>query len=90
MGRTAKRPRASPTTETHEPGCALHGIVACQSCQDTFGQVKPEESDEGWLAHELIFEKVAGERDLRYDPDELLVIDPRAKEKELLQSKRKK
>ncbi|KAJ3118526.1 E3 ubiquitin-protein ligase rad18 [Phlyctochytrium bullatum] len=36
--------------------CALHGVLNCLSCKDTFGQQK-ETSDRGWLAHKLKFAK---------------------------------
>ncbi|RKP17071.1 cyclophilin-like protein, partial [Rozella allomycis CSF55] len=69
--------------------CLLHNIPNCESCQDSFGE-KIEETDEGWLAHKLKFDKSLGYKDARDDPSELVVIDPRKKAEEILGKKKLK
>lgn len=84
--------------------CDLHFIANCQSCQTwdkTDGKATGEEAAEGeggWMDHALRFGKDTLGKDLRWkkehpdDADSLMVIDPRAKEKEIagIQQGRKK
>ncbi|CAG8436127.1 13451_t:CDS:2, partial [Rhizophagus irregularis] len=60
------------TEEDAEP-CLLHSVPNCLSCRDTFGESKTDETDEGWLAHRLVFEKDHKGKDLmqrRDDPND--------------------
>jgi hypothetical protein len=60
--------------------CKLHSVLHCESCKDTFTLNETEESqelEEGWLSHQLTFQKTGAERDSRVDPNSLVVIDPR-------------
>ena len=68
--------------------CDLHFIANCQSCKDWIGE--DEQIDDadtgGFLRHELTFEKDRLGKDLKWkqkNEEELLVIDPREREKEL-------
>lgn len=63
--------------EEGEP-CRLHAVVNCKSCKDTFG-MQITESEQGWLAHKLVFAKEVGHKDTRNDPYQLQVIDPLAR-----------
>lgn len=60
----------------HDFVCTLHFIKGCKSCRDTFETQKDEGTEEGWKHHMLIFENER-EKDVRNDPNELIVIDPR-------------
>ena len=85
--------------------CDLHFIANCQSCQawdkgDGMGTGGQEalEDEGGWMDHQLRFGKDTLGKDLNWkkehpgDADSLMVIDPRAKEKEIvgIQQGRKK
>lgn len=71
--------------------CDLHFVPNCQSCKWHDAQSReasPEPGLEGigWMAHNLSFEKDRLGKDLewkRKNEEELVVIDPREKEKEL-------
>ena len=65
-------------TESIEEACRLHAVINCKSCKDTFG-MQVVESEQGWLAHKLIFDKEVGHKDTRNDPYQLVVIDPKFK-----------
>ena len=78
--------------------CDLHFIVNCQSCQSwdndlankTIGQ---NDDDQGWLSHALSFEKDRLGKDLRWkrkNEEELLVIDPREKARDIREEQRAK
>ena len=67
--------------------CDLHFIVNCQSCGNwaTNGD-DDDDTGEGWLRHKLSFAKDRLGKDLewkRKNEEELLVVDPREKAKEL-------
>ncbi|KAI9850252.1 MAG: Peptidyl-prolyl isomerase cwc27, partial [Pleopsidium flavum] len=77
--------------------CDLHFIANCQSCQAwdkrAFnGGADPEEDDDsGWMSHALSFEKDRLGKDLtwkRKNEEELVVIDPREKGKEIKEGQR--
>jgi peptidyl-prolyl cis-trans isomerase SDCCAG10 len=67
--------------------CDLHFIINCQSCSNWTNQ--DEEEDEaggGWLSHKLSFAKDRLGKDLewkRKNEEELVVVDPREKAREL-------
>ncbi len=69
--------------------CDLHFIANCQSCQawdqHMGGDAEaPDDDSEGWMSHALSFEKDRLGKDLTWKQkgeDELMVIDPREKEK---------
>lgn len=80
------------TEEVAEP-CLLHSVPNCLSCQDTFGESKNDETDEGWLAHRLVFEKDHKGKDLmarRDDPNDYVVIDPLARKKQAVEEEKEK
>ncbi|ORY09936.1 cyclophilin-like domain-containing protein, partial [Clohesyomyces aquaticus] len=78
--------KAPPEEEEAVP-CDLHFIVGCQSCSAWDKQDQEESDDDaGWMSHQLTFEKDRLGKDLewkRKNEQELLVIDPREKTKEL-------
>jgi peptidyl-prolyl cis-trans isomerase SDCCAG10 len=67
--------------------CDLHFIVNCQSCGNwTANGDDDDDTGEGWLRHKLSFAKDRLGKDLewkRKNEEELLVVDPREKAKEL-------
>ena len=73
--------------------CDLHFIANCQSCQ-SWDQDAAEDSDDGgrhWMAHALSFEKDRLGKDLtwkRKNEEELVVIDPREKARDIKEEKR--
>lgn len=77
-----QRPSHDTVTDGTVP-CALHNIVGCGSCKDMFtiytGLDDEPKDDSAWLSHRLAFVKQPGQRDVRQDLDELVVIDPRAR-----------
>ncbi|RIA84533.1 cyclophilin-like domain-containing protein [Glomus cerebriforme] len=80
------------TKEDAEP-CLLHSVPNCLSCQDTFGKSQKDDTDEGWLAHQLVFEKDHKGKDLmqrRDDPNDYVVIDPLARKKQAVEEEREK
>ncbi|KAI9800467.1 MAG: Peptidyl-prolyl isomerase cwc27 [Piccolia ochrophora] len=84
--------------------CDLHFIANCQSCQAWHTDPDPSTSstalpagnnavddDAGWMSHALSFEKDRLGKDLtwkRKNEEELVVIDPREKGKEILDKKK--
>ena len=73
--------------------CDLHFIANCQSCQswDTHAsgdtRAEEEDDDKGWMSHALSFEKDRLGKDLewkRKNENELVVIDPREKARDIL------
>ncbi|KAF2474142.1 cyclophilin-like protein [Lindgomyces ingoldianus] len=79
------KPTALVTEE--EVPCDLHFIVGCQSCSAWDKQDQDESDDDaGWMSHQLTFEKDRLGKDLewkRKNEQELVVIDPREKAREL-------
>ncbi|ETI24575.1 hypothetical protein G647_03944 [Cladophialophora carrionii CBS 160.54] len=78
--------------------CDLHFIANCQSCSKwddpTNGEAEesPDEDGKNWLSHSLSFAKDRLGKDLtwkRKNEEELVVIDPREKERELKAERRK-
>ncbi|KAK2877842.1 hypothetical protein FQN49_001135 [Arthroderma sp. PD_2] len=87
--------------EEEEQVCDLHFVVGCQSCRswdapETDGPKAGEEDDDiGWLTHTLQFGKDTLGKDLNWkrshqQSDDLVVIDPRQKEKEITGGGRKR
>ncbi|CAG8532359.1 3095_t:CDS:2 [Ambispora gerdemannii] len=79
--------------ENDDEPCTLHSVPNCQSCRDTFGQSQNDLTDEGWLSHQLVFEKDHRGKDLmqrRDDPDDFIVIDPLARKQQAFEEEKKK
>lgn len=75
--------------------CDLHFIANCQSCKSWDEHSGDEGGDEekGWMSHVLSFEKDRLGKDLtwkRKNEEELLVIDPREKAKDIRDEQRAK
>ena len=73
--------------------CHLHLVPNCLSCRDSFGESQKDDTDEGWLAHRLIFEKDHKGKDLmqrRDDPNDYVVIDPLARKKQAVEEEKEK
>src|SRR5438270_372469 len=73
--------------------CTLHSVPNCLSCQDTFGQAQDDVTDEGWLSHQLVFEKDHKGKDLmrrRDDPNDFIVIDPLARKQQAIEEEKEK
>ena len=78
--------------------CDLHFIANCQSCktwdQHMSGDAEAKEDDDkGWMSHALSFEKDRLGKDLTWkkkNEEELIVIDPREKEKGIREAQRAK
>lgn len=78
--------------------CDLHFIANCQSCQswdEHMGEdvEARDDVDDGWMSHALSFEKDRLGKDLSYKKkaeEELVVIDPREKEKSIREEQRAK
>lgn len=73
-----------PADDEEAEQCDLHFIVGCQSCTSWDKQEKEESDDEGWMGHKLSFAADRLGKDLnnrRKAEEELVVIDPRAKER---------
>lgn len=76
--------------------CDLHFIVNCQSCQSwekqDSGKVQVDDDDgQGWMSHALSFDKDRLGKDLnwkRKNEDDLVVIDPREKTKDIIGERR--
>ena len=92
-------PRASEAADDEEAVlCDLHFIADCQSCQSwdkhLSGRVKAtNEDDKGWMSHALSFDKDRLGKDLNWKKkgeEELVVIDPREKAKDIIEEQRAK
>ncbi|KAJ3184795.1 Peptidyl-prolyl isomerase cwc27 [Gaertneriomyces sp. JEL0708] len=57
--------------------CKTHNVQNCQSCEDTFGK-QDEDTEEGWLATTLVFQKETGANVYQPRVEDYTVIDPRA------------
>jgi len=91
------RPSTTAAPEDNEEEaalCDLHFVAHCQSCarwdedgvDDVDKIVEKDDTDAGWLSHKLTFEKDRLGKDLKWkeqNEKELVVIDPREREKEL-------
>lgn len=90
-------PKESTTADDNEDVCDLHFVPNCQSCKKWDEAEENSEHDdvsaEGLIRHKLSFAKDRLGKDLewkRQNEKELVVIDPRERERELLGSKRSK
>ena len=78
--------------------CDLHFIADCQSCQSWDQQLgvdadTQDDNNPGWMSHALSFEKDRLGKDLNWkkkNEEELVVIDPREKEKTIKEEQRAK
>ena len=82
-----------PATDEEAALCDLHFIANCQSCTswDTQAAIDEPDDDAGWMSHALSFAKDRLGKDLewkRKNEEELVVIDPREKARELKEEKR--
>jgi peptidyl-prolyl cis-trans isomerase SDCCAG10 len=91
----AAESRAEPGADEEAELCDLHFIANCQSCQswDEHVQKQADEADDdaGWMSHALTFAADKLGKDLKYRKkaeDELVVIDPREKERTLKEEKK--
>lgn len=86
-GQPSANSNGPATGEEEEVPCDLHFIVGCQSCTAWDKQDQDESDDDtGWMSHALTFAKDRLGKDLewkRKNEEELVVIDPREKAKEL-------
>lgn len=79
-----------------EAVCDLHFIVNCQSCKSWDAQdaeTGGDADDKGWMTHALTFEKDRLGKDLTWkkkNEEELVVIDPREKAKDIREEARAK
>ena len=98
--RDGKEPQAvstAPQTVDEEDVCDLHYVPNCQSCKrwDEAEQEGDDEelASEGLMGHSLTFAKDRLGKSLewkRQNEKELVVIDPREREKEILGSKKRR
>ena len=96
-----ERPPQAESAQDDEESqlCDLHFIVNCQSCKSWDEQAGKEDDandevdDRAWMTHVLSFEKDRLGKDLtwkRKNEDELVVIDPREKAKDIKEEARSK
>lgn len=90
------KPESPPEDDEEATLCDLHFIANCQSCSrwDETGANEDEdaEDDRPWMSHSLSFAKDRLGKDLtwkRKNEEELVVIDPREKERDIKLEKRK-
>ncbi|KAI4242457.1 MAG: hypothetical protein L6R40_004011 [Gallowayella cf. fulva] len=87
--------------DEEEALCDLHFIANCQSCQSWEKQIQSpgdddavnDDDDTGWMSHALNFDKDRLGKDLNWkkkNEDDLVVIDPREKAKDLKEEQRVK
>lgn len=78
--------------------CDLHFIANCQSCRSWDNELSnnangQDDDNEGWMSHALSFEKDRLGKDLNWkkkNEEELVVIDPREKAKDIREEQRAK
>lgn len=94
---TGRRATAAETEE--EQVCDLHFVVNCESCRNwsapdaAMNDNDENENDADWMTHALTFGRDRLGKDLSWkrdheDADGLVVIDPRAKEREIIGRKK--
>lgn len=92
-----EKPNLSSKDEEAEL-CDLHFIAQCQSCQSWDKHTQQNalaegDNEQGWMSHTLSFEKDRLGKDLtwkRKNEEELVVIDPREKTKDIKEEHRAK
>ncbi|KAL9583680.1 MAG: hypothetical protein Q9212_002567 [Teloschistes hypoglaucus] len=90
-GRAIAEPVAGDHEDDEAALCDLHFIASCQSCQTWDKHIQDEgdaadEDDRGWMSHALNFDKDRLGKDLNWkkkNEEELVVIDPREKAKDI-------
>lgn len=78
--------------------CDLHFVANCQSCQSWYNEMSndayaQDDDNQGWMYHALSFEKDRLGKDLNWkkkNEEELVVIDPREKAKDIREEQRAK
>lgn len=78
--------------------CDLHFIANCQSCQSWYNEMSnnasaQDDDNQGWMSHALSFQKDRLGKDLNWkkkNEEELVVIDPREKAKDIREDQRAK
>ncbi|KKY18653.1 putative peptidyl-prolyl isomerase cwc27 [Diplodia seriata] len=94
----AAKEMADEVEDTEAILCDLHFIPNCQSCRawddaPDAAAANDDDNDVGWMNHALSFEKDRLGKDLewkRKNEEELVVIDPREKAKEIVGDKKAK
>ena len=76
------KPKSNSITSTaknedEEKECALHFVIGCQSCRDTFGNQVDDDDDDGWMNTKLKFKKEVGANVFQPKVDDYTVVDPR-------------
>jgi peptidyl-prolyl cis-trans isomerase SDCCAG10 len=91
---SSKKEAPANVGEEEEVPCDLHFIVNCQSCTAWDKEVQDDSDDDaGWMNHALSFAKDRLGKSLewkRKNEEELVVIDPREKAKELKEERKGK
>jgi len=85
------REGSAPVGDDEAELCDLHFIANCQSCTSWDKQAKEDSDDEGWMSHSLscVAEKLGKDlNDRKKAEEELVVIDPREKARNLKEEKR--
>ena len=94
-GQAADPATSAPDADEEEALCDLHFIAHCESCRawdapgaEAGAADEAEAEDGGWMGHRLTFAKDRKGKDQTYrlkkGDDELVVIDPRVQEAEVL------
>jgi peptidyl-prolyl cis-trans isomerase SDCCAG10 len=94
---SGKQPADTAADDEEASLCDLHFIANCLSCQAWDKEGADDDTDitndADWMSHKLTFEKDRLGKDLewkRKNEEELVVIDPREKEKELKEERKAK
>ncbi|CEP11656.1 hypothetical protein [Parasitella parasitica] len=80
---SSAKPESTPTTKKEQKVCQLHDIPNCESCFDASMLQDDEVTDDGWISHQLVFDKDLKGKDLmqrKETVDDYVVIDPRDRE----------
>ncbi|KAI8643194.1 cyclophilin-like domain-containing protein [Parasitella parasitica] len=77
------KPENTPTSKKEQKVCQLHDIPNCGSCFDASMLQDDGVTDDGWISHQLVFDKDRKGKDLmqrKETVDDYVVIDPRDRE----------
>ncbi|KAL9541646.1 Peptidyl-prolyl isomerase cwc27 [Mucor bainieri] len=80
---SSAKPEDTSTAKKEQKICQLHDIPNCESCFDASMLEEVDATDEGWISHQLIFDKDLKGKDLmqrKETVDDYVVIDPRDRE----------